>query len=500
MAKDIEYRSNDSPNPTGEPVMGKVLSGHSKALMGAGSDYRSLMKSILLIGIIVPLVPMILASGAIYYQFHVSFKKEIHGHLFKIVNKGKSDIDDFMNSNPDDIDYKALNQALARVGIAEAGSFFITDRDGRYQAGAIQNVKPEEGVSAGLLDTIEIAGDEIAIVQGTDDSGSENIYGITKLKGDDRLLIYQEKVSEAFSTLDRAKAVGLAVILIVGCLIAINAIRLSKMMVQRITQADREKQKLNEQMFQTGKLASIGELAAGVAHEINNPVAIMVEEAGWINDLLEDEQFHDSKNLKEFKRSLEQIQSQGKRCREITHKLLSFARKTDTRVKDIEVNALIEDAITIFTKRAEYEGVAIHTDIQENLPVIEGSQTEIQQVLINLISNAIDATEKKGGTISISAELERHRIVISVSDNGSGISKEHLSRIFDPFFTTKPFGKGTGLGLAICYGIIRQLGGEIEVESTIDKGSTFRVAIPIPKNRGDVSLDIDPIAGTHPSD
>jgi len=485
MAKDIKYLPKDSSNRQDEPVVQKAASRRTKTRMGAGNDYRSLMKSILLIGIIVPLVPMILASGAIYYQFHVSFKKEIHGHLFKIVQKGKADIDDFINRNPDDVDYEALNQAIARIGMAEAGSFFIIDRDGLYQAGTVQDIKPGESVIGELLNTIKNPGDEITIVQGTDDSGHENIYGITKFKGDDWLLIYQQKVSEVFSGLNRANGVALAVVLIVCVLIGINAFRLSKMMVQRIAQADREKQKLNEQMFQTGKLASIGELAAGVAHEINNPVAIMVEEAGWIDDLLEEEGFRESENLPEFRRALKQIRTQGKRCREITHKLLSFARKTDSRVQDIQIKQLIQDTITISEKRAKNNGVVINSDIQDNLPAIKGSPAELQQVLINLLNNAIDATEKKGEMISISAQLEDNNVVIRVSDNGSGISKDNLSRIFDPFFTTKPSGKGTGLGLAICYGIIKQLGGEIDVSSTIGKGSTFRIRIPYAKERRD---------------
>ena len=209
----------------------------------------------------------------------------------------------------------------------------------------------------------------------------------------------------------------------------------------------------------------------------------MVEEAGWIDDLLEEEEFREGKNLSEFRRALKQIRTQGKRCKEITHKLLSFARKTDSRVQEIQLNELIEDIIDISAKSAKYSGVAINTNIQKDLPAIEASQTELQQVLLNLINNALDAMEKKGGTMSISAQLEEDNIVIEVSDNGPGIPEDNLARIFDPFFTTKPVGKGTGLGLSICYGIIKKLGGEITVRSVIDIGTTFRVIIPLSKDR-----------------
>jgi two-component system NtrC family sensor kinase len=281
---------------------------------------------------------------------------------------------------------------------------------------------------------------------------------------------------------------ALTAILMVSLLIGANAFSLSKKMLRRIQQADKEKQKRNEQMFQTGKLASIGELAAGIAHEINNPVAIMVEEAGWIDDLLEEEEFQESKNLSEFRRALRQIRTQGKRCKEITHKLLSFARKTDSRVELVRLNDLIEDIVTISAKRAKFSGIIINMEIQKDLPSIEVSPSELQQVLLNLINNAMDAMEEKGRSLSVSARLEEDYIVIEVSDDGPGIPEENLSQIFDPFFTTKPVGKGTGLGLSICYGIVKKLGGEINVHSVIDKGSAFRVKIPL-KGSGESGVE-----------
>ena len=304
----------------------------------------------------------------------------------------------------------------------------------------------------------------------------------TFLKDGDWILVYQQPASEAFSGLKKAKTVALAVILIVSFLIGANAYSLAKRMVRRIAQADKEKQRLNEQMFQTGKLALVGELAAGISHEINNPVAIMVEEAGWIEDLLEEEEFQEAKNLSEFKRALKQIRTQGMRCKEITHKLLSFARKTDSRVQEVQLNELIQDMISFSGKRAKYSGVVINTDIQKDLPPIKVSPSELQQVLLNLINNALDAMEKSGGALSVSAQREDDNFVIKVSDNGPGIPKDTLSQIFDPFFTTKPGDKGTGLGLSICYGIIKKMHGEITVESAVGEGTTFHISLPMKEN------------------
>jgi two-component system NtrC family sensor kinase len=238
---------------------------------------------------------------------------------------------------------------------------------------------------------------------------------------------------------------------------------------------------MNEQMLQTSKLASIGELAAGIAHEINNPVAIMVEEAGWIEDLLEEENLQEMKNLEEFERALKQINSQGLRCKEITHKLLSFARKTDFKIQKVNLNELINDITALSSRHSKYNRVMITLDIQKDLPEFMLPPTELQQVLLNLIHNAIDAVEEDDGCVLVTAGVKEQNITIEVSDNGPGISEEDLPRIFDPFFTTKPVGKGTGLGLSICYGIVKRMGGEISVNSFPGSGTIFRIKIPAVK-------------------
>ncbi|MBL6972580.1 MAG: two-component sensor histidine kinase, partial [Desulfobacterales bacterium] len=243
------------------------------------------------------------------------------------------------------------------------------------------------------------------------------------------------------------------------------------------------------QVIETGKLASIGELAAGIAHEINNPVAIMVEEAGWIQDLLEEEEFKEGKNLEEFNRALKQINTQGKRCKEITHKLLSFARKTDSRVQVVQINDLIDEAVGISEQRAKYGNVVIKTNLEKSLPCIQASQSEMQQVFLNLINNALDAMDNRGGIMDITSRLEGSNIILDFADNGPGIPRSNLARIFDPFFTTKPVGKGTGLGLSICYGIIKKMGGEIDIRSVIDMGTTFSIRIPIPKEPLDATSE-----------
>ncbi len=228
-------------------------------------------------------------------------------------------------------------------------------------------------------------------------------------------------------------------------------------------------------------MGPVGNLAAGIAHEINNPVAIMVEEAGWIDDLIKDGDFNQNENLEELKRALLKIKTQGERCKEITQKLLSFARQGDARVFEVQINNLIAELITTYRRRLRSGNIGIETEFQPNLPPIQASPSEVQQVLLNILNNAVDAigTGTTAGLIQIRTRVQENWAVVDITDNGKGIPDSQLERIFDPFFTTKPVGKGTGLGLSICYGIVKKLGGDISVESQMGLGTTFHVRLPI---------------------
>ena len=379
------------------------------------------------------------------------------------------------------IDFVAFNNFVQNIRVGETGFAYILNREGKFQTKPFFNITPRNEPYRDFLEIKEDDPQKVHIVERKDDSGKKIVYVASFLKDGDWLLVYQQNHRDAY--LDFYKAIIVAVmIMLFGALgIVFAALFLSKRMVHRISMADREKEMMDKQMIETGKLASIGSLAAGIAHEINNPVAIMVEEAGWIKDLLEEEEFSKSENLNEFERALKQIKNQGQRCKEITHKLLSFARKTDSRIQETHINELIRELVALSEQRAKYAKITIHTAFQNDLPNTYLAQSEMQQVLLNLINNAIDAMESRGGELKISThfEFEERIIVIGVSDNGPGIPEANLSRIFEPFFTTKPVGKGTGLGLSICYGIIQKMGGQIDVESIIDSGTTFYIRIPV---------------------
>ena len=379
------------------------------------------------------------------------------------------------------IDFVEFNRLVEKVRIGETGFAYILNREGQFETKPIFDFTPDLEIYSGYFSALERKGKEVEIQERLDGAGVKSIYVSALLKGGDWLLVYKQASSDAFSELRNAQSIAIVFLVLGGLAIIAMAIWVSGKTVRRIAAADKEKEIMNEQVIETGKLASVGELAAGIAHEINNPVAIMVEEAGWLLDLMEDQAYKKESDLAEFERALNQIRTQGKRCKEITHKLLSFARKTDSRIEDFEIGPLVEEVVSLSVQRAKYSNVHISTQLQPKLPAISASHTELQQVLLNLINNALDAMEKTGGTIQISTKLVGDDITITVADDGPGIPKSNLGRIFDPFFTTKQVGSGTGLGLSICYGIIHKMGGTITVRSTVDVGTTFEVRIPIKK-------------------
>jgi two-component system NtrC family sensor kinase len=246
-------------------------------------------------------------------------------------------------------------------------------------------------------------------------------------------------------------------------------------LVNRIEKADHEREIAIANAEHSDKLASIGRLAAGVAHEINNPLAIINEKAGLMKDLI---QYGDlAQNKDRFTQLIGSIQDSVARCRTITHRLLSFSKKIDRGREDFNINEAIKEVVGFIEKEIQTKGINMIFDFQENLPKIITDKGQLQQVLLNIINNAIDAVEQ-GGTIEIKTLLlDTNHIEISIKDNGIGIPKDKLKHIFEPFYTTKK--KGTGLGLYISYGIIKKLGGDIHVESEVGKGTIFTIKIPV---------------------
>ena len=225
-----------------------------------------------------------------------------------------------------------------------------------------------------------------------------------------------------------------------------------------------------QQVGRSEQLASVGRLAAGVAHEINNPLTGVLAFA----DLMRDKENMDAQDRED----LALIIRETKRAREIVKGLLDFARETPQVKTRVNINDLVRQTILLLGKRDALEDIQLVEALTEPLPQVLGDKNQLEQVLINLSLNACEAMPD-GGTLMLATSCADGRIVIEVTDTGCGIEKEHLDKVLEPFFTTKPVGKGTGLGLSVSYGIVQQHGGTLEVESQEGKGTTFKVTLPV---------------------
>ena len=225
------------------------------------------------------------------------------------------------------------------------------------------------------------------------------------------------------------------------------------------------------ELLQKEKLASMGQLAAGVAHELNNPLSTIL--------LYSDVMYKDTTEGDQRREDLQMIIDEAQRCKIIVADLLNFARQQEILAQDTDLQALVNEVLIKVNHRHRFDKIQIIRQFSPDLPLIQADPAQLQQVFINLLNNAADAMES-GGTITISAaRLDGKTVEIRVADTGSGISPENLDKLFTPFFTTKPAGKGTGLGLSIVYGIIKMHYGQIHAQSQVGQGTTIVITLPV---------------------
>ena len=257
----------------------------------------------------------------------------------------------------------------------------------------------------------------------------------------------------------------------VGVIILV-VLKLTDAVVKQVQKADERREQAFREMQHAHKLSSIGRLAAGVAHEINNPMAIINEKAGLMKDLVSYKaQFEEKEKFLQLTNSI--LQS-VERCKTITHRLLGFARRMEFQYETIDLNELVQETLGFLEREALYRNIDLQINLADNLPTISSDRGQLQQVFLNIITNAFAAVKDEGRIVITSWEENADTVGVSIQDNGHGMSEATLKNIFEPFFTTKR-DSGTGLGLAITYGIIKKMGGDIKVESKEGEGSTFAV-------------------------
>ena len=238
---------------------------------------------------------------------------------------------------------------------------------------------------------------------------------------------------------------------------------------------ERRLEETHMQLVSSEKLASLGKLAAGIAHEINNPLGgILIYASLLLEDLPPDD---------DKRQDLARIIQEAGRCKEIVKSLLEFARQSEPKMEPVDINLTITEGLFFLENQALFHNIRIIKNLEPSLPFARGNASQLKQVFMNITVNAAEAMHGSGTlTIATSFDRERKRIVIKFKDTGEGIPEENLTRIFDPFFTTKAIGKGTGLGLSTAYGIIEGHGSKIEVKSKVGAGTTFTIPLaPYPE-------------------
>ena len=368
------------------------------------------------------------------------------------------------------INSEAFNNLLLSSLIGPNGDSFIVNRDGELQTPSRQGVKELSAEDRGYLEHHE----GTAII-----NNGRTITATRWVKDGQWCLYVKTRIEDSLAAFYQTRNSVLIIIFLTGMAFLGLAALLANYFLHRLEIYDRKRTELGAQMGQMEKMASVGRLAAGIAHEINNPLQMITNQAGWIAELLPDEDPALVKNMDEYKKSIEQIRHHVRRAGTITHRLLGFSRKLSSEKQSVQMNDLIEEAISFVEREAGYNNITIARDYKEDLPTTMTDGPQLQQVFLNLLNNAVDAVGK-GGKIEIRTSVDGEgRLVLEFADNGPGIKPENLKQIFDPFFTTKEPGKGTGLGLYITYDIVQKLGGTVKVENRKGGGAVFTIVLPV---------------------
>ena len=383
------------------------------------------------------------------------------------------------------IDTHMFNQLVKSVRIGKTGEAYLLNAEGVFQTERrsggnlmekdperLKTPSPQTGIKAFIAENIK---------------GEPYLYATTWLREKDWLLVVRQEKADAFRFLHTAAYIIVIVALLGGGAIVGLALFLTDRIIRRMERMDAEREQLGGQLIRASRLAELGEMATGFAHEINNPLQVMKSEQALMDSILLDVKdkgtLKPSDDLKELEDSIQQIGLQIGRCAEITQSILQFGRQSEPVLQDVDLRTFIPEVTKMVEKKADVHGISLNQRISDDLPPVHGDRGQLQQVLLNLLNNAMDAILMRhgaeGGELVVEAGAgEEGKVYIRVKDNGIGINAGDLKRIFTPFFTTKPPGKGTGLGLSVCYGIVDKMGGTMTVVSEKGEGSIFTITLP----------------------
>ncbi len=368
------------------------------------------------------------------------------------------------------LDTRQFERIIASMSLEPDADAFLVNTQGLMQTSSNHYGKVLEKLSFPLPPQTY----EPAVVTMVDPLGREVFLAYAFFPEADFALMAVKPRSSALKTWYTVRGDLLFIFVAGVAVVLIAAMRVTDALVRRMKESEERRELALRQVEHSQKLSSIGRLAAGVAHEINNPLAIINEKTGLMKDIIGMQgQFPAREKILD---QVESVLRAVERCRGITHRMLGFARRMDVSIEELDLGEIIAETAGFLANEAMHRKVSVKLDIDPELPRILSDRSQLQQVFLNLFNNALAAVAD-GGEILASAHEVGESVEVSVTDNGCGMSEETLKHVFEPFFTTKK-GKGTGLGLSITYGIIKRLGGEIAVESTPGVGTTLTITLP----------------------
>jgi len=364
-----------------------------------------------------------------------------------------------------------FNSLVASANVGPGGDAFIVSRRGDLQTPS------RLGLSAVTPDAMRFF-TTLADSGGKAKRMGDQIHCAVPLNGGQWLLVLETNVAASLASYNKARRLDTALVAVASALIVLVAVLLTRSMVGRLARADHERNILNNQVREVEKMALIGRLSASVAHEINNPLQIITDQAGLIDELMDEEDTEAVAHFDDYRQAIGKIRTQVGRTSTITHRLLGFSRAQDYAPSTTDINLAVEETVALLEYEAKRHRIVITRHYQDGLPLVSTDNGQFQQVILNILHNAIDAIGQDGA-IEVASRSDGDCIVVDFADSGPGLSAEVMEHLYDPFFTTKPKGKGTGLGMYVSRDIMARLGGELTATNRAEGGAVFSVHLPL---------------------
>lgn len=364
---------------------------------------------------------------------------------------------------------------LVRTGmIGETGDAFVVNGEGLCQTApregraldpaGVGSIERHEGVRRGRVAT----------------AGGPAVQATAWINDGRWMLVVRQAEREVTAPVRAALVPGLSLLAAAVALIVAATLISTVHLTGKIEKSNRQREALSRDLLRSARLASLGELAGGMAHEVNNPLAVISAEQTNLGDMIGDLGLP-PETAAPLLEAVARCKRQVERCGRITARMLQFGRGAESRPELVDVGPRLAEALELLSRGARERGIALELEVEDGLPALRLDPNELQQVAVNLVNNAIQAVGENG-EVTVSARRNGREALIAVRDTGGGIAPEHLERIFQPFFSTKPVGRGTGLGLSVCYGLVRGWGGTIDVESERGRGTVMTIRLPLPND------------------